>query len=186
MKPKSLAALALVLLITGSLVGQDKVKQKVKTFRNSKRFSVNYDKFKDDTGVTVWFGAGDPRGGLIWGAIGFKGETPDGAIDYFFLFDSANSDWRYLKDEDRKLYAIIDGQRLQLGIGERESKVSTTLLTRDVYVRERLVFQLDDKTFGKLANGKSVELKVGRVEFKLKDEHQEAFRDLMSLAIIKD
>jgi hypothetical protein len=37
-------------------------------------------------------------------------------------------------------------------------------------------------TFRKIANAKAVELKVGSVESKLKDEHLLAFRDLLSLA----
>lgn len=183
MKLKSLAALIVLLLMAASPAAQDKIKQKVKTFRNSKRFSVNYDKFKDQTWVTVWFATGNSRGGLLRGAISFKGETPKDKPDYFFLFELSGSDWRYLSEESRKLYAIIDGERMELGTSEHSGKVAALgIVIRTVGVNERLAFPLDAETFSKLANSKSVELKIGSMEFRLKEEHQEAFRDLISLS----
>jgi hypothetical protein len=184
---KSLAALIVVLLMAASLAAQDKVKQKVKTFRNSKRFTVNYDKFKDQTLVTAVFATGNSRGGLLRGAISFKGEIPTDKPDYFFLFELDSSSWRYLSEESHKLYAIIDGERMELGKGEYDGKTVTLgVIMRTAGVNERLAFLLSAETFSKLANGKSVELKIGSMEFRLKDEHQEAFRDLMSLADIKE
>lgn len=177
----------LVLLMAATVAAQDKIKQKVKTFRNSKRFSVNYDKFKDQTLVTVWFATGNSRGGLIRGAISFKGEAPKDKPHYFFLFELSGSDWRYLSEESRKLYAIIDGERMELGISEHGGKVGNIgIIIRTVGVNERLAFPLDAEIFSKLANSKSVEMKIGSMEFRLKDEHQEAFRDLISLADIKE
>jgi len=106
-----------------------------------------------------------------------------------FNHDSYSQDWLFLREESRELYAIIDGERVRFGIGERESDIPTgfaaglaTLGTGRVMVHERLMYKLSREDFSKLANSKSVELKVGNYEFKLKDEHQQAFRDLMSLA----
>lgn len=183
MKRKSLAVIILSLLMASSLLAQDTIKSKVKTFRNGKRFTVNYDKFKDRTWVSVWFATGDTRrGGLLRGQITFEGEVPTGKVTYFFIVESYSANWRYLDESDRELYAIIDGERFRFGTGERDGNVSTGRYTRSVSVHEQISFRLDEDTFTKLANGKSVELKIGPIEFKLKDEHQEAFRDLISLA----
>lgn len=45
-------------------------------------------------------------------------------------------------------------------------------------VKEFLAASLTYNTFLKIANGKSVETKLGRKEFKLNDDHLEGFRDL--------
>jgi len=47
-------------------------------------------------------------------------------------------------------------------------------------VNEALAVSVPYETFLKIANGTSVEMKLGVKEFKLKDEHLEGFRDLAS------
>ena len=175
MNRRTFSALLFLLLLTSPLHAQG-IKQKIKTFRNSKRFIVKYDKFKNRTWVSVWFATGSKSGGGLSGEVSFQGEEPEGKADYFFAIASYSGNWRYLDKSDRELYAIIDGERMQLGIGDRDSSIMP-----GASVREDITFKLDAETFAKLANSKSVELKVGLIEFKLKDEHQEAFRDLISL-----
>lgn len=175
MNRKTFSALLFLLLLTSPLHAQG-INQKIKTFRNSKRFIVQYDKFKNRTWVSVWFATGSKFGGALSGEVSFLGEQPEGKADYFFAVASFSGNWRYLDESDRELYAIIDGERMRLGIGDRDSSIMPS-----ASVREQITFKVDAETFAKLANSKSVELKVGLIEFKLKDEHQEAFRDLISL-----
>lgn len=175
MNRRTCSALMFLLLLASPLHAQG-IKQKIKTFRNSKRFIVKYDKFKNRTWVSVWFATGSKFGGALSGEVSFQGEEPEGKADYFFALASYSRSWRFLDESDRELYAIIDGERMRLGIGDRDSSIMP-----GASVREDITFKLDAETFAKIANSKSVELKVGLIEFKLKDEHQEAFRDLISL-----
>lgn len=157
----------------------ESIQAKVKKLRNGKRFRVRYDKFKDYTWISVWFATG--RGGLLGGQVGCKGVSPKDApsCSYFFVVEFYSRGWRHLEEENQKLYAIIDGERLQIGLGEHDGNVSSGRYS--VSVHEEIAFKLGADMFHKLATGKSVELKIGATEFQLKDEHQEAFRDLLSL-----
>jgi hypothetical protein len=89
-----------------------------------------------------------------------------------------------LSDSDRTLYAIIDGERQELGIGIREVQDERGFVAAMGGVRksERLSFPMERDVFARIAKAKIVEMKIAQFEFKLKDEHRQAFRDLMSLA----
>jgi hypothetical protein len=177
------------LSIFGSLVqAQEKkpatdLKQKIKTFKKNRRFSINYDKFKDETIVSVGpFGlSGTGRymatGGmyLIYAKFRFTGQEIKELVDTIYLgIEFTGKDWKFLND--RRIYAIIDGERMVFE-GQRGSKVGGAIST----VQEWLVTPVDAETFEKIAKAKSVEVKVGDYEVKLKDEHLTAFRDLLSL-----
>lgn len=155
------------------------LKAKVKKFRNSKRFVIKHDKFKDVTVVRAWFLTGTGRGWFA-GGFTFSGERPD--AQYFFLLETSSRRWRHLDPDDQILYALLDGERLNLGTGDHDGTISIGAITRNVSVNEQIVFPLSADTFRKMANSKSAELKIGSMEFRLKDEHQEAFRDLLSLS----
>lgn len=180
------ALITVLLLFTFAVPQQpdstETLKATVKKFRNGKRFRVNYDKFRDRTWVSVWFATGSKQGGLLAGEVGFKGQSPKDAQThtYYFVFEAYGRNWRHLEEENQKLFAIVDGERFELE-GEHDGNISTGSYTHRVSVREEIAFKLDVGTFRKLATGKSVELKIGGNEFRLKDEHQEAFRDLLSL-----
>jgi hypothetical protein len=80
--------------------------------------------------------------------------------------------WTFV--DHRDLYGIIDGKRMELGEGAWKSHVGNLS-------SEELIFTLPIATLRKIAEAKTVELKVGVVELKLKEEHLIAFRDLLSL-----
>lgn len=153
------------------------LKTKVKKFRNSKRFVIKHDKFKDVTVVKAWFLTGTGRGWFA-GGFTFSGERP---AQYFFLLETSGRRWRHLDPDNQILYALLDGERLNLGTGDHDGNISIGAITRNVSVNEQIIFPLSADTFSKMANSKSAELKIGSMEFRLKDEHQEAFRDLLSL-----
>jgi hypothetical protein len=176
-------ALALVLLLfcvagyaQSPAPSVETLKAQIKTFKNQKRYGVRYDKFTDVT--TVWFRFDLNEGGRRLGAI--LKFTGGGDATRYVVYEDRGSDWQHL--EHRRLYALIDGERVDLGLGERDSKVSGAGYYRgNVSVWESLTFPINADGFDQLAKGQSVELKIGRREIKLKDEHRQAFRDLLSL-----
>lgn len=87
-------------------------------------------------------------------------------------FLSSSKDWKFLKD--RSVYVLADGQRFDLGTGERDSDL------RIGRVSEILAVNVPYETFAKIANSSRVEMRFGTKEIKLKDEYLEGFRDLAS------
>lgn len=159
-------------------VTTEQLKERTKTFRNNKRFSVEYDRFKNLTHISV--GPFRVEDGLVSGLsveawFTFKGTTrPAETTTVYLTVSRYGSGWAFL--DDRRLLAIIDGQRLDFGEGDRESSV------RRGGVSEALYYDMPFERFEQVANAKSVEMRIASKEFTLKDEHREAFRDLISLA----
>jgi hypothetical protein len=175
MKPLLLA----LLLLSLAPAPQD-LQSRIKTFRNNKRFSVRYDRFRDETRVSVGpFFVGGTGAYVMSGrqlemsAVFFRspGET---VKTIYLLFESRSSNWTFLKS--RELFVIVDRERLSFGEGERDSDL------RGRGVSESLVFDIPIETFEKISKASTSELKVGPLELTLKDEHKEAFRDLLSLS----
>jgi len=54
------------------------------------------------------------------------------------------------------------------------------IIIPDRYYVETLAVSLPYDVFVKIANGKTVKMQAGRREFKLKEEHLEALRDIVS------
>lgn len=158
--------------------GQD-LDQRIKTFRNSGRFSVKYNRFEDYTNVSVgpFFVGGTSsyvtRGFQLEMSASFiKDGKPINTV--YLIFRSKSKEWTFLKS--RELYALVDGERMSLGEGDRDSDI------RFGSVSELMIFPIPLEAFTKVAKAQSAELKIGRIELTLKDEHKEAFRDLLSLS----
>lgn len=157
--------------------GQD-LKERIKTFRNNGRFSVTYNKFQDYTRVMV--GPFFVGGSTAHFMSGFQLEMSASFIkegkpinEIYLLFRARGKDWTFLKSRD--LYALVDGERMSFGEGDWDSDVSRRGTS------ELIIFTVPIEAFAKIGKAQSVELKAGRVELTLKDEHKEAFRDLLSL-----
>lgn len=174
--------LALILLCPAILPAQE-IEQRVKGLRNSKKFSIEYDKFKDETRVAVGpFSISDSlqntRGFLSLRMIirffhaGRELKQP--ADDFALVFHSDSREWRFLKNHD--LYMLVDGERIAVGEADYDGDVE-----RDG-VSEFMRYSLSPDLIRRLAAAKQVQLKIGRVEVELKDEHLQAFRDLYSLS----
>lgn len=160
---------------------------KIKTFRNSKRFSVEYDKFKDQTMVSVgpFVVGGDMRYALtgkqmyLTAAFVYSGSALREPVKTFILYITATGkDWQFLKS--RELYALADGERFSFGEGMYDGDIKRGL--SGVGVAESLGFAVPVEAFKKLGTADKSELKIGNFEMKLKDEHKEAFRDLYGLS----
>jgi|SRR6185503_14283152 len=174
--------LAILLLLIFS-PPQD-LESKIKTFRNHKRFSVNYDKFKDESWIDVgpFVVGGDMRYFMtstqlhMTARLRYSGTTIKKPVNNFVLwFQATGKDWTFLKDRD--LYALIDGERFDLGEGRHDGDVR-----HYGGVSETLGFLIPAEVFQKMGKAEKTELKIGRIELTLKDEHKEAFRDLYSLS----
>ena len=185
MRNRTLRTLALILVVVlFPFLGHSQTKelqQKVKGFKNNKRFAVTYDKFKDISIVSVVFVTSGTARLMVTGSMylmeasfGFRGQELNSSVDTFYLaFDHTGKEWDFLRNRD--LYLIIDGERVSFSDGHHDGKVGGGGIS------ERLLFEIPRDTFTKIATAKSVELRVGSYQTKLKDEHLQAFRDLMSL-----
>lgn len=174
-----------IMIFSGLTIAQNTkpstdLKQRIKTFKNRGRFSVSYDKFKDITDVSVGpFAISPVRSSVVAmdADFFFGGQTLQEdvtAIHLVFTSYSAYRTGEWTFGEHRELYAIIDGERMELGEGSWKSHIGGLS-------SESIIFTLPIATFRKIAEAKLVELKVGSVELKLKDEHLIAFKDLLSL-----
>lgn len=148
-------------------------------FFSRARFETKYDKFKDETTVQFKRLPLTGTGRRVWsgetlylvGAFHFKGQTLATPVKVAYLgFISESENWLYLRDKN--LIALIDGERLDLGSADRDSNV------RLGKVSELLVFEIPHETLLKIANGTSVEMQLASREFKLKDNHLFALREL--------
>jgi hypothetical protein len=170
----------LILLALLSLVPVPEPKERIKSFRNSKRFEVKYDKFTDETRISVGpflvgsFKAYFMRGSqLEMSALFFMTKSP--VKEIYLVFESSSRDWRFLRNSE--LYALADGERLAFGEAD-----DTDSRIRGRGVSEAVSYAIPLDAFFKLAKASHAELKIGNIQLELKDEHLEAFRDLYSLS----
>src|SRR5438128_1767360 len=117
--------IACTVIFGGLTVAQTKpsldLKQRIKRFKNSGRFSVSYDKFKDETDVSVGPFAVSPVKSSVLGMDAefvFGGQTVQEEVTAIFLVFSSYSafrsgEWTFV--DHRDLYAIVDGERMELG-----------------------------------------------------------------------
>jgi hypothetical protein len=172
----SCGLLVLALCVYPCAQGQtNELQQRIKTFRNNKRFEVKYDRFKDETHVSVGPFYPDHKAVGMEAHFFFKGKEPGEPIkDVYFILRAYGRDWRLLNS--RTLYGIINGARIEFGEGQRHSNIQLGS------VSETLTFIMPMESFAKIASAKSAELKISSIEFALNDEHFAAFRDFLSLA----
>lgn len=177
-------ALLLILALAVSVQCQSDLKAKTKSFRNSKRFSVEYDKFKDQSVVSVGPFSTSSESKRARGMFGiyarflFPGSQVEAPVKTFYLgIVCYGRDWQFLHTD--KVYLLIDGERLVIE-AQRNSKIGDSRWSS--LTSEWLIIPVDADVFQRMVKAKSVELKAGNFETKLKEEHQTAFRDLLSLS----
>lgn len=96
-----------------------------------------------------------------------------------FSLTSTSQDWKYT--DFRKLTALIDGKRLDLGPLEHVPSFTVNASANadsDDYISQGIAVSLPYKTFLRIANGKKVHIRMGPREFELGKNHLEALRDL--------
>lgn len=171
----------LTLLLALSLIvplPQTSLEQKIKTFRNHSRFKVKHDRFRDRTHVSV--GPFFVGGTKAYISRGFRLEmsahifiAKQSDSDAYLVFESTSRRWTFLKNQE--LHALVDGERLSLGEGTWDAEL------RYRRVSEGVAFKIPLNIMSRIAKANSAELLIGSQELKLKDEHQQAIRDLLSL-----
>jgi hypothetical protein len=96
-----------------------------------------------------------------------------------FSLTSTSQDWKYT--DFRKLTALIDGKRLDLGPLEHVPSFTVNASANansDDYISQGIAISLTYKTFLRIVNGKKVHIRMGPREFELGKNHLEALRDL--------
>lgn len=192
---KHIFSILLILVFAFSAFGQktvDELKTQAKPFKNSKRYSIQYDKFEDRTLVNcVGFNLISNMAGamsIIAGGVGaqptmmflgsgfmFSGNKLEAEPDeYFLIFNYSGAQWQFLRTS--KLIALADDERIQFGDGEA---------IRDVKrggVSELIAFKATKEQMQKLVLAKNLEIKVGNYATPLKDEYKEMFSNVLDLA----
>jgi hypothetical protein len=102
-------------------------------------------------------------------------------IEFGVLSQSRNG-WEFEKEKDRELTLAIDGETVSPGGMKLITARRFQLGTGRLYYREDLSYTMPYEGFVKMAQAKKVIVKVGKTELKLKTEHLEAMRDLISRA----
>ncbi len=92
------------------------------------------------------------------------------------IFETKHWDRRHPLDE-RELFVVADGERLKLGTMALLGQDLDTTKLIDV-MREVLEVSLPYKTFDKIARAQTVEMRVGKTTFELKEKNVAALRDL--------
>jgi hypothetical protein len=96
-----------------------------------------------------------------------------------FSLTSTSQDWKYT--DFRKLTALVDGKRLNIGPLEHVPSFTVNASANanaDDYISQGIAISLTYKTFQWIANGKKVQISMGPREFELGKNHLEALRDL--------
>lgn len=197
---KTLTAIAILIILsvgTSTVCSQEaqtghsveQVKKVTSKFKNGKRYKVEYDKFDDVTNVTfdsfmVSKSMEYTFGGfmLFMGArIQFAGNgihnAPTGAALFFY---AKGKNWSFLKNHDFKV--LVDGERKTFDATAIESSIGRDIIGVEYQTNESMVFSVTIDDLKLLADGKKVEMRLGQYEISVKSEHQQMFRDLLSLA----
>jgi hypothetical protein len=143
-----------------------------------------YDKFEDRT--RYWTSPVKVRDGYehelrVSGYFYYRGRGAGKPIESIGLvFFSKSPQWKYLKDAT--LTVIVDGDRLPLGQPvRRDSDIpNATSQYDDARLSESLTFKIRYSTFRRIADGKSVEMRLGSTEFQLAADILDALRSLLT------
>lgn len=143
--------------------------------RNTKRTTRQYDRFENRT--RYWTLPTTVREGLDLAAqFSFKGQGAGHEIEGFYLsFQSASSSWRFLKHS--RLICLIDGKSFDFGVPvARDNDVKTD--HGRVETQEFLMYSTSLATLTTMANAKTLEMRLGTVEFTVGQDFRDAVREL--------
>lgn len=178
----------LILIFTFPLFAQKseaELKSQVKTFKHNRQYIVKYDKFTDVTSVMYmgsilnstfsYMASGTMiQIGVIYDSKPINGKTEN---QFTLYFRATGKNWAFLKDTS--LYALADEKRFELGEGNRDSDIGRSI--SGMQTKELLTFPMTTELLSNLANAKSLEIKIGGKEFKVKDDDKEAFLNILKL-----
>lgn len=181
----------------------DEIKNQIKTFKNKRGFEVDYDRFDDSTLVGYsgfeLLGFGESVGKILMAGnkseeapslemrlyFGFDSNKLNKNIEKFILaFVSSDTEWRFSKN--RELFAIADDERFKFGEGDLTSTDVKFGIGRGVAIREATAFIISREQLSKLAEAKSLEIRIDKREQVLKDKHKQMFKDILALATLSE
>lgn len=180
----------------------EELKQQAKSFKDRGKYQIHYDKFEDTsiarfsgnnlvtTGEQFGAALATAMGGrssissipilLLGGGFLFTGDAlKESPKDYFIYFDYSGESWAFLKNS--KLIFLVDDERIQFGDGEADRSIK-----KQGGVKEIIGFKASKEDLLKIGNGKSVELKIGTLERKLKPEQAQMFLNIISLGNLSE
>src|SRR5262249_50987036 len=128
--------------------------------KHKSRIAMRYDRFKDQTTVTV--GPYFLSNGMdlvmtnsrfeLMASFSCNSRTLQEPVKRATIgFLSSSKDWKFLNDQS--VYVLADGQRFDLGLAQRDSDL------RMGGVSEILAVDVPYKTFAKIANSSKVEMR---------------------------
>ncbi|MDQ1610522.1 MAG: hypothetical protein QOG00_453 [Pyrinomonadaceae bacterium] len=177
---------AIIFACVASGAAQDKgAKTK---FKHSGKIQATYDRAQDRTVVAIQpyavnINHDDPLDSIAI-AAGFihPGQTLASQPQFieFGVISQTRNGWKFEQEKDRALTLVIDGEAINLG--EMKLITARRFTLGALYYREDLAFTMPYEGFVRMVNAKKVVVKVGKTELKLKNEHLEAMRDLISRA----
>lgn len=211
MKKLSLLPIFLLLLVAGATAQTgksiDAIKSEIKTLKANKRVKVAYDKFTDRSAIaTAPFNliSGKEAFGLTFVDALSRGPYGSGAgvrgslalmlnvfayfpqqeitkdIDEFtVLLTSGGSNWTFLKG-DNTLYMIADEERLQFEAADKDNDVDGR------HVTEQIAYVIGRNDLEKIANAKSLEIRIGMntPARKIKPELQDRMKAILQISKI--
>ncbi|MCA1565658.1 MAG: hypothetical protein LC803_08460 [Acidobacteria bacterium] len=157
-------------------------------FKHDGKFQATYDRAQDRTVVAfqpyiVTYNFHDTRESVaITAGFIHPGQALTSRPQFieFGVLSQSRGGWEFEQEKDRELSLVIDGETVNLGPMKLITARRFTLGA--LYYREDLGFTMPYEGFARVASAKKVSVKVGRTELKLKNEHLEAMRDLISRA----
>lgn len=174
---KILALIVLLLLASQPVLAQPAHTQSLKDtasqFRGSQHFDISYDRFKDQTQVTL--------NGLVLRAnprlemsayASFPGTRPYRTRSMVLSFKTWEKASRFRYHKELKVLADARTFRSTKGIWQSRQLPKPT---------ETLVFAITLENGSDMADAALTEIRVGTVEAVLSNEHKEALRNFLSL-----
>ncbi|HKY27408.1 MAG TPA: hypothetical protein VJM12_05620 [Pyrinomonadaceae bacterium] len=165
-------------------------------YTHNRKIETSYDQVKEITTVRLnpmqvygeplassnYIGADEARFNASFTYPGRTLRTEPKSVRFSLI--STSQDWKY--SDFRKLTALVDGKRLDLGPLDHipsftvNAPVNANL---DDYISQGIAISVTYKTFLRIANGKKVQIRMGPREFELEKNHLEALRELATWTI---
>lgn len=147
-------------------------------FTQDSRLNVKYDRIEDRTNVSTKQIYLKKSGLTMVAYFNHQGKTLNQKIDAVGLvFYASGRDWKFLHDEDSRLFILADSERFSPKGPNRKSDV-----LRDGTTDERLTFLLTMDDLSKIVSASKVEVKLGQNTFTLGNDTIERLRQLRDAA----
>ena len=165
------------------------LQSKAKKFKTKKRYVIRHDADVDQTNVffhySILKGTEEDTNDKFRTGIGagffFKGQTLPASTEKFSITFTAGQGWSFLSD--RKMTVTADGKSYTLEEGTRDTSVERSLYGKK-RTGEILLFGITRADLEALANAQKVEMRLSGKNYLLKPEHQQIFRNILTLGTL--